>query len=324
MADPIKELMLPCLSQWGFYPSDNPGNLNREGKYYELSSHLGEGYYWYYEREGMFALAVMDLRLKEDTVIEYKQPDFMSIAYYDTVSAEQLTTYKRLNANCVRGHVSDQQIFRVKYHKDIPIRGMELMLVPGYFCNYLNLKYPDKFPDPRAAFLNIDGSSDFPELLLLMRQIQAFQGVGATAHLFYESKVAEAVSLILEKTTVSKTSYQVKRELSFEDIQNLDTVKSYIADHCAFDLRIEQLAKIACMSQSKLRYCFKRCCGCTLTEYIQNKRIAQAEYMLLKTDLQINQIAKAVGYNHAVHFSSLFQKSTGLLPEEYRHLMRRT
>ncbi len=79
MADPIKELMLPCLSQWGFYPSDNPGNLNREGKYYELSSHLGEGYYWYYEREGMFALAVMDLRLKEDTVIEYKQPDFMSI-----------------------------------------------------------------------------------------------------------------------------------------------------------------------------------------------------------------------------------------------------
>lgn len=266
----------------------------------------------------------MDLRLKEDTVIEYKQPDFMSIAYYDTVSAEQLTTYKRLNANCVRGHVSDQQIFRVKYHKDIPIRGMELMLVPGYFCNYLNLKYPDKFPDPRAAFLNIDGSSDFPELLLLMRQIQAFQGVGATAHLFYESKVAEAVSLILEKTTVSKTSYQVKRELSFEDIQNLDTVKSYIADHCAFDLRIEQLAKIACMSQSKLRYCFKRCCGCTLTEYIQNKRIAQAEYMLLKTDLQINQIAKAVGYNHAGHFSSLFQKSTGLLPEEYRHLMRRT
>lgn len=139
MADPIKELMLPCLSQWGFYPSDNPGNLNREGKYYELSSHLGEGYYWYYEREGMFALAVMDLRLKEDTVIEYKQPDFMSIAYYDTVSAEQLTTYKRLNANCVRGHVSDQQIFRVKYHKDIPIRGMELMLVPGYFCNYLGL-----------------------------------------------------------------------------------------------------------------------------------------------------------------------------------------
>lgn len=323
MDEPVKELLLPCLSAWGFRPVINNGPLSSEGKYYELSKDLGSGYYWYYEREGMFALAIMDLCLKEDAVIEYTQPDFVSLTYYDTVSAEQLTPYKRLNANYVRGHVSDCQVFRTKYHNSIPIRGMELMLVPGYFRDYLELKYPNKFPDPKEAFLNVDGISDFPELLLLMRQIQSFQGTGIAAHLFYESKVAEVVSLILEKAAVVQSMPHIyNKELSPDDMQNLDTVKSYISDHFAFELPVGQLAKMACMSQSKLRYCFKNCCGCTITEYIQNKRIAQAEYMLLRTDLQINQIAKSVGYNNAGRFAGLFQRSTGLLPEEYRHLMK--
>lgn len=321
MNEPIKELMIPCLAQWGFQPVlDNP--MNKEGHYYTLARDIGKGYYWYYEREGMFALAVMDLCLKEDIAVEYNQPDFISITYYDTVSAEQLSPYKRLNANCVKGHVSNRHIYRAKYHKNVPIRGMELMLVPEYFSDYLSQKYPDKLPDIKDLVLKIDGISDFPELILLMRQIQAFQGTGISAHLFYESKTAEVVSLILEKTAATSNSpYSPDKEMSPEDIQNLDTVKSYISDHFAFDLHVEQLAKMACMSQSKLRYCFKNICGCTITEFIQNKRMAQAEYMLLNTDLQINQIARAVGYHHAGRFSNLFKKSTGLLPEEYRRLL---
>lgn len=322
MKEPIKELMIPFFSQWGFEPAPVCA-LNKEGHSYVLSKERGEGYYWYYKREGMFALAVMDLCLKEDTVVEHQQPDFISITYYDTVSAEQLTPYKRLNANCVRGHVSNRPVYRVRYHKAVPVRGMELMLAPGYFRDYLSEKYPEQMPDIKDLVLKIDGISDFPELLLLMRQIQAFQGTGISAHLFYESKVAEIVSLILEKTAaIPNTSYAPNRELSREDMQNLDTVKSYISDHFAFDLSVEQLAKMACMSQSKLRYCFKSACGCTITEFIQNKRMAQAEYMLLQTDLQIGQIAKAVGYHHAGRFSSLFRKSTGLLPEEYRRLLK--
>lgn len=323
MNEPIKELMLPCLAQWGFQ-SVPESPMNKEGHSYTPAEDIGEGYYWYYEREGMFALAIMDLCLKEDTAIEYNQPDFISITYYDTVSAEQLTPYNRLNANCVRGHVSDKSVYRARYHKNVPIRGMELMLVPGYFRDYFFQKYPDRVPDIKDIVSKIDGISDFPELILLMRQIQAFQGTGISAHLFYESKVAEIISLILEKTADTPTTpYSPNKEMSPEDMQNLDAVKSYISDHFAFDLHVEQLAKIACMSQSKLRYCFKNVCGCTITEFIQNKRMAQAEYMLLQTDLQINQIARAVGYHHAGRFSNLFKKSTGLLPEEYRRLLKK-
>ncbi len=105
---------------------------------------------------------------------------------------------------------------------------------------------------------------------------------------------------------------------------NLDAVKCYIEDHFAFDIRAEHLTKIACMGQTKLRYSFKKLYGYTITEFIQNKRIAHAEYMLVGTDFTVSQIAESVGYHHAGRFASLFRKNTGLFPEEYRQLMKKS
>lgn len=321
MKQPIEELLEPCLSSWGFLPASHKETLNMEGRYYEISPELGEGYYWYYQREGMFAIAVMDLRLWADTVVEQQQSEFISITYYDAVSAEELNPYKRRNAHCIRGHVFNRNVYRIRYHKSVPIRGVELMLVPGYYHEYLEQKFPQGLPNIETAFLSVDGISDFPELVLLMRQIQTFQGTGISAHLFYESKVAEAVSLIMDKTKQTQNSIQ-KTELSPDDLQNLDAVRLYIEDHFAFHIQADQLTRIACMGQTKLRYSFKAVYGYTITEYIQNKRIAHAEYLLIETDFPIKIISQAVGYNHAGRFSNLFQKSTGLLPDEYRHLIQ--
>lgn len=323
MKNKLNKLPELCLFQWGFHQCCCKETLNLEGNCYEPSEDFGEGYYWYYEQAGMFAISVMDLRLREDCVLEYMQPDFISINYYDTISIEELNPYKRLNANYIRGHVSNSKLYRARFHQDMPIHGMELMLMPGYYHDYLEQKYPGSFPDPKAAFLSVDGISNFPELVLLMRQIQAFQGTGISAHLFYESKVAEAVSLIIDKSKTCK-KIVLDKELSREDLHNLDAVKSYIADHFAFNMRTDQLAKIACMGQTKLRYSFKNTYGYTITEYIQNKRMAHAEYMLLETDFSISQIANTVGYHHAGRFSSLFQTKTGLLPDEYRRLMKKS
>lgn len=212
-----QKLPEPVLAKMGFSPCACKETLNLEGACYEPPKELGEGYYWYYEREGLFTIGVLDLRLKQDFVLEYQQQDFISINYYDTISAEELSPYKRLSANCIRGHVSEGQMFRARYHENVPIHGIELMLMPGYYHDYLEQKCPGEFPDPKEAFRSVDGISDFPELVLLMRQIQTFQGTGAAAHLFYESKISEAISLIIEKTKAAK-GFVPSGELTKEDL----------------------------------------------------------------------------------------------------------
>lgn len=316
------KLSQPFLEEAGFCPCPCKPGQNPAGVCYEPPAEWGEGYYWYYEREGMFTVGVIDLRLREDRLIEYRQQPFISLNYYYTVAAEELSPYKRINANCIRGHVSNGELFRARYHKNIPIHGIDLMLMPGYYHDYLEQKYPGEFPDPQAAFRSVDGASDFPALVLLMRQIQTFQGTGISAHLFYESKVSEAISLIIDKTRGCR-GFVPSGALTAEDRMNLDAVRRYLDDHFAFDIRAEQLMRIACMGQTKLRYSFKKLYGATITEYIQNKRIAHAEYLLVATDFPVSQIAQTVGHPHAGRFSGLFQRMTGLRPEEYRQLMKK-
>ena len=321
MKEKIESMPEDCLAQMHFRPCPCKDFLSPAGQCFAPDPAMGEGYYWYYERPGMFMVSVMDLTAKEDYIMEYQQPDFISVNYYDTIFAEELSPYKRMCSNCIRGHVSNGELFRARCHKNMPVRGTELALMPGFYHDYLETRYPGEFPDPKSAFLSVDGSTDFPELVLLLKQIGRFQGTGIAADLYYESKVVEALSLIIERTR-SRPAEPVCRELSRQDRVNLDAVKSYIEEHFAFDIKADQLAKIACMGQTKLRASFKQVYGYTITEYVQNQRMAHAEFLLLKTDFKIEQVAEAVGYHHAGRFSGLFKRNTGLYPEEYRKLMR--
>ena len=94
-------------------------------------------------------------------------------------------------------------------------------------------------------------------------------------------------------------------------------------DHYAFPLSIGLLTQIACMSETKLRRLFKQVHHCTIKEYIQNQRIAHAEFLLSHTDRPIQQITESIGYSHSGHFASLFRRTTGLLPGEYRRMTRK-
>ena len=48
-----------------------------------------------------------------------------------------------------------------------------------------------------------------------------------------------------------------ERPLSAEDICGIENAISYINDHYAFNIPLERLASIACMSVSKFKTCFK-------------------------------------------------------------------
>ena len=117
-----------------------------------------------------------------------------------------------------------------------------------------------------------------------------------------------------------KFSPAKEKHLSDQDIAQLENVTAYLNDHYAFDIPLERLAKIACMGTTKLKTSFKQLQGCTITEYIQQRRMSQAEHLLIDTDFTIGQIAKMIGYSTSSRFAELFRKSTGLLPIEYRKM----
>lgn len=297
------------------------------GQCYELLPEIGEGHYWIYRKKDLFSINIMKIVLKEDKIMEVSQPDFIEVNYFDSVSGEELLPYKQLTANCIRGHISESGLYRARFHKNIPINNVEIQFKPKYYKEYLKDKYAYNFSNIKGAFSSIDGVTDFPELVVLLRQIQSFKGSGKSADMYYESKVNEAMSLIIEKSKkINNINNNVenRKYLNPEDLENLDAVKCYIYDHFAVDIRTSQLAEIAFMSQTKLRASFKEAYGCTITEFIKSRRIATAESLLIRTNFSIAQVAEAVGFRQASRFSDVFHKSTGFLPYEYRKVYRNT
>lgn len=319
MNDIIADCYQPLFHKHHFIRTENTGQFNSAGMCWKLSPELGEGYYWIYAQKDLYDIKIHDFFFHEDSFMEFELPACLSITQYESISGEELNPYRRLSAGCIKTFIGGYEPYKILIHKKIPIRSIGIEIMPAYYEDYLKTQYPDDYANPLSAFRQIDQITDFPEMAKLLHEVRTFRGEGIAASLFYEAKIAEAVSLVL------KTQQKKKKEkrLSAQDIAALETVTAYLNDHYAFDIPLERLAKIACMGTTKLKTSFKQLHDCTITEYIQQRRMGQAEHLLAKTDLTIGQVAQTVGYSTSSRFAELFRKSTGILPGEYRELAKK-
>ena len=69
---------------------------------------------------------------------------------------------------------------------------------------------------------------------------------------------------------------------------------------------------------NKLRSAFKKAYGVTMAEYCRDRRMREAQRLLLEPGLTIAQVAEAVGYEYQSGFAAAFSSHLGMSPREYR------
>ena len=318
MTDVIEEVYAPILTQNGFVPRPENKRFGAMGLCWELIGEHGAGYYWTYGQRDLFDIKIHDFYFNQDMMIEFRLPACLSITYYESVSGEELSPCRPLSAGCTKAFVGGDAPCRVLIHGGIPVRCIGIEIMPAYYEDYLRRQYPGEYVNPLAAFQTLDQTEHFPEMVRLLEQVKNYRGSGIAAKLFYEGKVAEAVSLVVERHKGHLPS--TKLQLADRDRKQIETVTAYINDHYPCELPLEQLSKIACMGTTKLKTSFRIVHDCTITEYIQQRRMSRAQYLLSGTDLTIGQVAQTVGYKSASRFAELFKKSMGLRPGEYRKI----
>ena len=89
------------------------------------------------------------------------------------------------------------------------------------------------------------------------------------------------------------------------------------------ELSLSAIADATNISPGYLCSIFKRDMGKTVTEYITERRMKHAEYLLSSTHLQIQTVALYTGIMDVQYFSKLFKKHSGFTPKEYRDRNRR-
>lgn len=81
---------------------------------------------------------------------------------------------------------------------------------------------------------------------------------------------------------------------------------------------IEKHAKELKISASYFQYLYKKIFGVSFQHDLIQIRINYAKYVLLTSNLPIDQIAETCGYSNEVHFYRQFKKITGTTPAKFR------
>lgn len=81
---------------------------------------------------------------------------------------------------------------------------------------------------------------------------------------------------------------------------------------------VEKIAEEMFFAKDYLARLFKRETGKKLSDYIRETKIDEAKRMLIFTDEDYKQIALILGFSSQSHFISVFKKTTGRTPQQFR------
>lgn len=111
----------------------------------------------------------------------------------------------------------------------------------------------------------------------------------------------------------------VRGYTSSREKQLLEPVMAYLKEHLTDpNLALEELPRLAGVSDAYLRRVFKKQYGIAPAAYVIRERIRLAKDFLLRIDgIRVAEVAEKVGYSDPLYFSRLFKKQTGLSPTQY-------
>lgn len=162
----------------------------------------------------------------------------------------------------------------------------------------------------------------------LYRKDERFHQIIRTLH--RKGNNGELTDMMTEELLSSMLHQQ---ELIRKDIASVDNIKvatreeiysrlttavDYIYSYYSKDIKLDELAMVACMSKFHFLRLFKQVYSATPHQYITAVRLNKAARLLRSTSLGITEICWLVGYDEAGSFGRAFQQYHGCRPQYYR------
>lgn len=107
-----------------------------------------------------------------------------------------------------------------------------------------------------------------------------------------------------------------------KNILQIEQAKEYINSNYMNNITLDDVGGYIGFNPSYFSSIFKKETGISFIDYLSRVRIEKAKILMKEADLRIQDISLMVGYNDVKYFSKLFQKHTGLNPNEYRKLFK--
>ncbi|MBO5248291.1 MAG: helix-turn-helix domain-containing protein [Clostridia bacterium] len=198
--------------------------------------------------------------------------------------------------------------------------------------NQLLADFPEQAFEKRAA----DPLRNAKNYCVIMNTLLRKAAEDGGVHPVYLNNISSEFALKIEQMASLSGHIALMREIfrSYCRLVRKHSMKSYsllvqktvllIDSDLSANLTLHTLAKHQNVSEGYLATVFKRDTGKTVSQYIREKRVKHASYLLATTHLQVQTVALHCGIVDVQYFSKIFKKETGKTPKEYRESVKKS
>ena len=175
---------------------------------------------------------------------------------------------------------------------------------------------------PSVIHITDDNAPDIhKQLIVLMMKIKEeyFSGNILSGTAVYAS-LLEILVLMGRKYTGEGIGPEVTHTKQQEYTTKFIFVCQYIQEHCTEDMTLDDVAGLVGFSKYHFTRLFKDFTGCSFYKYLNRKRIAHAERLLIDPEISITEVALQSGFSSLSAFIRMFKIIKDCTPTEFRKM----
>lgn len=179
---------------------------------------------------------------------------------------------------------------------------------------------------PETIGLAVRGTGEFGRLLSMPLEHRVAGLVADTIDtpldgemraLQYAARLSELVAYTFDAIG-RRPAVHAKALMSWRDAD----LAQLIAERLSRDYRqpplVDELARELGFGAKKLQTAFKGAFGITMVEYCLDRRMREAQQLLIEAKLSMSEVSERLGYAHQSSFAAAFSAHLGMSPSEYR------
>ena len=125
--------------------------------------------------------------------------------------------------------------------------------------------------------------------------------------------------LYLLSTQDEQETYTIPGSMPNRNIvRSLAETRRYMEAHLDESLTIPALSRRACLSATTFKEAFRQLYGLPVHTWLRQRRMERAAELLNTSGLNLEGVAKAVGYSSVSQFAAAFRQQYGATPGQYR------
>lgn len=167
---------------------------------------------------------------------------------------------------------------------------------------------------------------DFPDIhkdivRIMMEIYDEYFGNAPLKNISIVQKFLDMLVVVGRSYTASPDRFVgIKPTKQQEYTEKFMSICNYLNQHCTEDLTLEEVADMAGFSKYHFSRLFKEFAGMSFYKYLNTRRIAYAENLLLDPELNVTEVAIRSGFNSISAFMRMFKIVRNCTPTQFRNL----